>query len=163
MKSYSTHFIPLKVLMVLAIVILVAMILIHQSLNDGALASMEHNLLRATPPPDVAIELSEAELAELTEAYESGFDHPDPERNDDPCERLQLLPFKKLKAWRKQFRKRGFTVAKIKDILKNGRREAFTHPEKGITYTKIYDQQGNWIVVDFVDCLIWQVAPYNFK
>ncbi len=119
-------------------------------------------ILHTSPPPEIAIELTDQQLTELTEAYNSGFDHPDPNQND-PCQRLQLLPYKKLSAWRKQFRKRGFTMEKIKDMLKNGRREPYTHPEKGVTYTKIYDRQGNWIVVDFLDCLIWQVAPYNFK
>lgn len=163
MKPSYTFPFPSKALTVFVVIFLMSLLWVHQWMSDGLAISLEHHLLRTTPPPDIAIELSEVELAELTEAYESGFDHPDPEGNNDPCERLRLLPFKKLKAWRKQFRKRGFTMDKIKDILKNGRREAFTHPEKGITYTKIYDQQGNWIVVDFVDCLIWQVAPYNFK
>lgn len=118
--------------------------------------------LPTTPPPEVAIELSADELLALETAYEQGFDHPQPD-GDDPCERLRLLPYKKLSAWRKQFRKRGFTIQKIKDMLKSGRREIYLHPEKGTRYTKIFDLKGNWIVVDFVDCVIWQVAPYNFK
>lgn len=118
--------------------------------------------LRAAPPPEVAIELSDAQLRELTEAYEHGFDHPDP-GGEDPCERLRLLPHKKLSAWRRQFRKRGFTMEKVRDMLRTGRREVYTHPTKGNRYTKIYDARGNWIVVDFVDCIVWQVAPYNFK
>ncbi len=119
-------------------------------------------IIRTTPPPELGIELSEEQLSELASAYESGFDHPDPKK-DDPCKRLQLLPYKKLSTWRKQFRKRGFTMEKIKHILQYGRREAYTHPEKAVPYTKIFDEQGNWIVVDFIDCIIWQVAPYNFK
>ncbi|WP_282774575.1 hypothetical protein [Phaeodactylibacter xiamenensis] len=118
--------------------------------------------LPTTSPPEAAIELSTDELLALEAAYEQGFDHPDPD-GDDPCQRLQLLPYKKLSAWRKQFRKRGFTIQKIKDMLKSGRREIFIHPEKGTRFTKIFDPKGNWIVVDFVDCIIWQVAPYNFK
>lgn len=48
-----------------------------------------------------------------------------------------MLPFKKLTAWRKQFSKRGFTMEKVRNMLANGRREAFTHPEKGVTFTRI--------------------------
>lgn len=54
-------------------------------------------------------------------------------------------------------------MEKIRDMLRSGRREVYTHPVKGNRYTKIYDPKGNWIVVDFVDCIVWQVAPYNFK
>lgn len=120
----------------------------------------ENIVLKTSPPGELAIELTDVQLAELDDAYLNGFDNPEP---NDPCKRLQLLPFKKLSTWQKQFRKRGFTMDKIRDMLANGRREPFTHPEKGVTYTRIYDQQGNWIVVDFIDCLVWQVAPYNFK
>ena len=120
----------------------------------------ESALLKTSPPTEVAIELTDLQLAELEEACLNGFNNPEP---NDPCTRLQMLPFKQLSTWKKQFRKRGFTMDKIKGMLSNGRREPFTHPEKGVTYTKIYDQQGNWIVVDFVDCLVWQVAPHNFK
>ena len=119
-------------------------------------------VLKTSPPPEVSIDVTEDQLQALTEAYDRGFDHPNPNSND-PCDRLKLLPYKKLSAWRKQFRKRGFTMKKIKGMLQNGRREVFMHPEKATAYTKIYDAQGNWIVVDFVDCIIWQVAPYNFK
>lgn len=120
----------------------------------------DHGILQATPPAEVAVELTDAQLAELSEAYEQGFNNPQP---DDPCERLRLLPYKKLSTWRKQFRKRGFTMGKIKDMLAHGRRTLYRHPEKGTTYTKIFDAKGNWIVVDFVDCIVWQVAPHNFK
>ena len=118
--------------------------------------------LPTSPPPEVAIELSADELLALATAYEQGFDHPQP-NGEDPCQRLRLLPYKKLSAWRQHFRKRGFTIQKIKNMLKSGRREIFVHPEKGTRYTKIFDPKGNWIVVDFVDCIIWQVAPHNFK
>lgn len=128
------------------------------SLSDSLLS--ESFLLKTTPPDEVAIELSDAQIAELEGAFQDGFDNPEP---NDPCRRLKLLPFKKLSTWRKQFSRRGFTMEKIMGILASGRREAFTHPEKGVTYTRIFDKQGNWIVVDFVDCVVWQVAPYNFK
>ena len=119
-------------------------------------------LLPTRPPDEVAIDLTEVQLLDLTTAYEQGFDHPDPEQ-DDACERLRLLPHKKLSAWKRQFQRRGFTMDKIRNMLRTGRREVSPHPTKDLTYTRIYDQQGNWIVVDFVDCIIWQVAPYNFK
>jgi len=160
MKAVDTPPIPVRMVLLTFLVLSIGLIYCGHKLAEQEFG---FTIARTTPPSEVAIELTEAELAELTEAYESGFDHPDPAGGNDPCERLRLLPYKKLRAWRKQFRKRGFTMDKIKNILKNGRREAFTHPKKGLTYTKIYDQQGNWIVVDFVDCLIWQVAPYNFK
>lgn len=119
-------------------------------------------LLPTRPPDEVAIDLTQAQLLDLTTAYEQGFDHPDPEQ-DNACERLRLLPHKKLSAWKRQFQKRGFTMDKIRNMLRTGSREVSPHPTKDLTYTRIYDQQGNWIVVDFVDCIIWQIAPYNFK
>ncbi|MBK7407968.1 MAG: hypothetical protein IPJ40_07740 [Saprospirales bacterium] len=124
------------------------------------LSTPGRSYFKTTPPGEVGIELTDAQLIALEDAYLHGFNNPEP---NDPCKRLQMLPFKKLSAWRKQFCKRGFTMEKIKDMLANGRREAFTHPEKGVTYTRIFDRQGNWIVVDFMDCMVWQVAPYNFK
>ena len=151
----------------LLVVLLAASLLLISRLGNGievigppAPPTPDQSILQSTPPAEAAIELNDAQLAELTEAYEHGFNNPEP---DDPCTRLQLLPYKKLSAWRKQFRKRGFTMEKIKEMLAHGRRVPFTHPEKGVTYTKIFDAKGNWIVVDFVDCIIWQVAPYNFK
>jgi hypothetical protein len=107
--------------------------------------------------------LSAAELAELREAYTQGFAHPEPGGGEDPCERLRLLAGKKFKVWKRQFQRRGFTMAKVRHMLQHGRREPFTHPRKGTTFTKIYDAQGNWMVVDFVDCVLWQVAPSDFK
>ena len=152
--------------MVLLLLLLPVFLLLYDPVpisTDGLFPHWgEGPILRTTPDPGVAIELSDSELMELDAAYNTGFDNPDPEGND-PCERLRLLPYKKLSAWRKQFSKRGFTIQKIKDILRNGRREIHVHPEKGTAYTKIFDPSGNWIVVDFVDCVIWQVAPHNFK
>ncbi|MEN0005750.1 MAG: hypothetical protein AAF798_16500 [Bacteroidota bacterium] len=116
----------------------------------------------AKPPPEVAIQLTDAQLDVLRSAYESGFENPDP-GGDDPCERLLLLPYKKFSTWKRQFQKRGFTIEKVQSILKDGRREIFIHPEKGTRFTKIFDEVGNWIVIDFVDCILWQVAPHNFK
>ena len=118
-------------------------------------------VVHTRPPSDVGIELTSAQASSLDAAYRSGFPNPN---DDDPCERLRMLPQKTLKVWRKQFRKRGFTVEKIQHMLKKGRRERFTHPQKpGTPKTKIYDEKGNWIVVDFADCILYQVAPHNFK
>lgn len=150
-------------LLLLAILLVLSLLIISQfadGWNFNPTQPFGDHILRATPPDEVAIELTDAQLTELQEAFEHGFDNPEP---DDPCKRLQLLPYKKLSTWRKQFSKRGFTIEKVQDMLANGRRETFTHPDKGVTYTKIFDEQGNWIVADFVDCIIWQVAPYNFK
>jgi hypothetical protein len=33
-------------------------------------------------------------------------------------------------------------VAKVQEMLRSGRRELYVHPEKGHTFTKIYDLQG---------------------
>lgn len=149
-------------LCLLMLLLLVSIFIIGQSVDhfNNFPLPMEGFILNTSPPDEVAIELTNNQLLELEDAFENGFENPEP---NDPCRRLQLLPFKKLSTWRQQFRKRGFTMGKVMDILANGRREAFTHPEKGVTFTKIFDRQGNWIVVDFVDCIVWQVAPYNFK
>ncbi len=95
------------------VVLLVTSILIISQLGKGveiighnAPPTPDHGILQATPPDEVGIELTDAQLTELTEAYEHGFDNPEP---DGPCTRLQLLPYKKLSTWRKQFRKRGST------------------------------------------------------
>jgi hypothetical protein len=49
-------------------------------------------------------------------------------------------------------------------MLKTGRRETFAHPKTPeITRTKIFDDTGNWIIIDFVECIVWQIAPANFK
>lgn len=159
MKSDATYALPSKYW---AALMLASGLLAMTIANRPAISLSQYVQLRTSPPSDVEIELSGADIAAITEAYQSGFDHPEPDGND-PCSRLQLLPHKKLSAWRKQFRKRGFTIGKIKDMLRTGRREVFVHPEKGTIFTKIYDPHGNWIVVDFIDCIIWQVAPYNFK
>jgi hypothetical protein len=145
MKTTANHAMPLRYW---AFLLLASGLLAIAILPRPAISLSQYIQLRTSPPSAVEIELSEADIAAITQAYQFGFDHPEPKGND-PCRRLQLLPHKKLSAWRKQFRKRGFTVDKIKDMLRTGRREAFAHPEKGTTFTKIYDPQGNWIVVDF--------------
>jgi len=152
MKAYTASYSP-----VVSLLALLSLILLCVFGPD-----MPAIYLPTSPPPEVSIELDDAQLAALEQAYKQGFDHPQPD-GEDPCERLRLLPYKKLSVWRKQFRKRGFTIEKIKDMLRDGRRELFVHPEKGTRYTKIFDPKGNWIVIDFVDCIVWQVAPHNFK
>lgn len=167
MQTPVNGFVAWKPLLTIVMLILFSLFIFHQwsrlqFQSDYFNVSFGENLLRTSPPPKVAIELTEQQLTELTTAYKSGFDHPDP-GNGDPCQRLQLLTYKKLSAWRKRFRKRGFTMDKIKTMLQNGRREPFVNPKNGVTFTKIYDPKGTWMIVDFVDCIIWQVAPYNFK
>lgn len=118
------------------------------------------NWVATVPPPEVAIELNEDQLSALADAYEHGISNPEP---DDPCKRIKMLSGKQLSKWRRQFSRRGFTVAKVRELLRGGARSPHTHPTKGTTYTKITGPAGNWIIVDFVDCILWQVAPHNFK
>ena len=168
MRAYSISPSTLILMLFSLALFIFLILLIRPFIPDGngydvAIPLTERGIFaKASPPPEIAIEMNDEQLQDLTAAYEQGFDHPDPGKND-PCERLRLLPYKKLSTWRKQFSRRGFTMGKVRDIIATGRREAYRHPEKGVTYTKIYDPNGNWIVVDFVDCIVWQVAPYNFK
>ena len=118
------------------------------------------NVLRATPDPADRIDFTPAQLAEIEAAYTDGFRNPNP---DDPCARIKMLPYKQLSKWTKQLSRRGFTLETIKELLKTGRRVPHTHPVKGTTYTRIIGPSGKCIIVDFADCILWQVAPANFK
>lgn len=119
-------------------------------------------LVQAKVPKDAEINLTPDQITEIETAYSDGFEFNSDD--EDPCEKLKLQTYKKLSAWKRQFRRRGFTIEKIRKMLQTGRREAFAHPKTPeITRTKIFDDTGNWIVVDFVDCIIWQIAPSNFK
>lgn len=119
-------------------------------------------LVQANVPKDAEITLTPTQITEIETAYTDGFELNSD--NEDPCEKLKLQAYKKLSVWKRQFRRRGFTIEKIKKMLQTGRREYFAHPKTPeITRTKIFDDTGNWIVVDFVDCIIWQIAPSNFK
>lgn len=119
-------------------------------------------LVQAKVPKDAEITLTPTQVAEIEAAYTDGFEFNS--NNENPCERLKLQTYKKLGDWKRQFRRRGFTIEKIKDMLRTGRRETFAHPKTpNITRTKIFDDTGNWIIVDFVNCVIWQIAPSNFK
>ncbi len=161
MPTTAQNTFPLgRVITLLVLLLGLGLIVLHRP--SAPAPPVSSPLARASPPPEIAVELTEQQLAEITEAYESGFDHPDPD-GQDPCRRLRLLPHKKLSTWRKQFQRRGFTMQKVRDMLRYGRREVHRHPGKSVSHTRVYDQKGNWIVVDFVDCIIWQIAPYNFK
>jgi len=119
-------------------------------------------LVQTQVPKDAEITLTPVQLTEIETAYTEGFEFNS--NNEDPCERLKLQAHKKLSDWKRQFRRRGFTIEKIKHMLRTGKREAFVHPKTpDITRTKIFDDTGNWIIIDFADCIIWQIAPSNFK
>lgn len=128
----------------------------------GLFLLLLYYLLQAKVPKDAGITLTPAQITEIEAAYTNGFEFNS--GDEDPCEKLKLQTYKKLSVWKRQFRRRGFTIEKIKKMLQTGRREKFAHPKTPeITRTKIYDDTGNWIVVDFVDCIVWQIAPSNFK
>ncbi len=119
-------------------------------------------LVQAKAPKDVEITLTPTQIIEIEAAYTDGFEYNS--NNEDPCEKLKLQTYKKLSDWKRQFRRRGFTIEKSKDMLRTGRRQVFAHHKtRDVTRTKIFDDIGNWIIVDFVDCIIWQIAPSSFK
>ncbi|AEE48917.1 hypothetical protein [Haliscomenobacter hydrossis] len=77
------------------------------------------------------------------------------------CTNFKLKDFKSARRWKKQFRDRGFDTNKIRDMLQNGRQESFVD-WKGHHLLRIFDSDGNYIVVDPLTCEIWQVAPNTF-
>jgi hypothetical protein len=72
------------------------------------------------------------------------------------------LGLKKLNKWVQQFTKRGFTVDKVRATLETGTRATYSHPS-GSNFTRIVHPDGSSVIVDFVDCIIWQLAPADFK
>jgi hypothetical protein len=97
---------------------------------------------------------------EISALYSAGIEfNNDP---NDPCQKLKLLGLKKLNKWVTQFKKRGFTVSKIKETLETGTRTTYNHLS-GSNFTRIIHPDGSCIIVDFVNCVIWQIAPANFK
>ena len=120
-------------------------------------ASISDFLLRAETPE---ISLTNEQVDEITTLYEEGIEfNNDP---NDPCRRLKLLGLKKLSKWVNQFKHRGFTVEKIKETLETGTRMVYNH-RSGTNFTRIVHPDGSCIIVDFVDCVIWQIAPGDFK
>lgn len=106
------------------------------------------------------ITLSAEQIDEISVLYNEGLDFSgDPE---DPCQRLKLLGLKSINKWINQFSKRGFTVSKIRETLEIGTRMTYNHVS-GSNFTRIIHPDGSCIIVDFVDCVIWQIAPANFK
>ncbi len=118
--------------------------------------AIEDFLLRTETPP---IELTNEQVEAITELYNDGIEFSNP---NDPCQKLKLLGLKKLNKWVYQFKKRGFTVDKIKKILEIGSRQTHSHPS-GSNFTRIIHPDGSSIIVDFVNCVIWQIAPADFK
>lgn len=118
--------------------------------------AIEDFLLRAETPP---IELTNEQVAEITALYNDGIEFNNP---NDPCQKLKLLSLKKLHKWIYQFKQRGFTVDKVKEIFEIGSRQTYSHPS-GSNFTRIIHPDGSSIIVDFVNCVIWQIAPADFK
>lgn len=108
-------------------------------------------LVRTNTPDD---DLS----AEVQEALDSGIEIPVALNG---CNNFKLKDFKSLKRWIKQFKTRGFSKAKISDMLQHGRREFFTDG-RGNNLLRIFDADGNYIVLDPLTCEIWQIAPNTF-
>lgn len=77
------------------------------------------------------------------------------------CTNFKLKDFKSVRRWKKQFRDRGFDTKKISEMLQNGRQESFVD-WKGHHLIRIFDADGNYIVVDPLTCEIWQIAPNTF-
>lgn len=96
--------------------------------------------------------------AEVQEALDSGIEIPIALNG---CNNFKLKDFKSLKRWVKQFKTRGFSKAKISDMLQHGRREFFTDG-RGNNLLRIFDSDGNYIIVDPLTCEIWQIAPNTF-
>jgi len=96
--------------------------------------------------------------AEVQEALDSGIEIPIALNG---CNNFKLKDFKSLKRWIKQFKTRGFSKAKISDMLQHGRREFFTDG-RGNNLLRIFDADGNYIVLDPLTCEIWQIAPNTF-
>ena len=120
-------------------------------------ASISDFLLRSEVPEIV---LTTEQLGEISALYSAGIEfNNDP---NDPCQKLKLLGLKKLNKWVTQFKKRGFTVSKIKETLETGTRTTYNHLS-GSNFTRIIHPDGSCIIVDFVNCVIWQIAPANFK
>ncbi|HMP26328.1 MAG TPA: hypothetical protein PKC76_19525 [Saprospiraceae bacterium] len=119
--------------------------------------AIENFLMRSETPPG---DLSNEEIEEITIFYNDGIEFSnDP---DEPCQKLKLLGLKKIDKWIHQFRNRVFTVDKIKEIMQIGSRYVYSHPS-GSNFTRIVHPDGTSIIVDFVNCIIWQVAPAHFK
>jgi len=106
------------------------------------------------------INLTEAQIAEISTLYDDGIEFSDDP--NDPCKKLKLLGLKKLNKWVNQFNKRGFTVSKIRETIETGTRMTYSHPS-GSNFTRIIHPDGSCIIVDFLECIIWQIAPADFK
>lgn len=118
--------------------------------------SISDFILRSETPE---ITLTNEQVTEITALYNDGLEFGDDP--NDPCQKLKLTGFKKLNKWINQFKQRGFTVSKIRETLKIGTRSVYNH-RSGTNFTRIIHPDGSCIIVDFVDCLIWQIAPAHF-
>lgn len=119
--------------------------------------SISDFILRTETPE---IPLTVEQIDEITALYNNGIEFNN--NPNDPCRKLKLLGLKKLNKWVNQFKQRGFTVSRIRETLETGTRMTYNHPS-GSSFTRIVHPDGSCIIVDFVDCVIWQIAPANFK
>ena len=78
------------------------------------------------------------------------------------CNNFRLKDFKTPGKWRMQFRKRGFTVQRVKDILQTGTRQTIID-KYGKQMLRITDPKtGDYIVINPLTCEIWHIAPFEF-
>lgn len=78
------------------------------------------------------------------------------------CNNYKLRDFKTPGKWRKQFRRRGFSVERIRQMLTGGRAISIVDP-KGQSLVRVVDPATNdYLVIDPKTCEIWQVAPASF-
>jgi len=97
---------------------------------------------------------------EINDAIDQGITIP---TAINGCNNFHLKDFKKPGIWRKQFRKRGFTVQKVSEILRRGAKETYYDTKSGRMMMRMIDpQSGDYIVLDPEKCEIWQIAPSDF-
>lgn len=78
------------------------------------------------------------------------------------CNNFRLNDFKSPLKWSNQFKKRGFTLERVRDILQHGTKETYID-HLGKTMVRVTDpHSGDFIVIDPLDCKIWQIAPSTF-
>lgn len=78
------------------------------------------------------------------------------------CNNFRLKDFKTPGKWRMQFRKRGFTVQRVSDILRTGAKQMVKDKNGKMMMRITCPKTGDYIVVDPLTCQIWQIAPSEF-
>lgn len=96
---------------------------------------------------------------EINEAMDTGIVVP---VTINGCHNFKLKDFKTPGRWRRQLRKRGFTLERLAGILTWGRQEWITD-KNGRRMMRVYDKSSNdFVVVDPFTCQIWQIGPASF-